>query len=377
MDNEKSLSLFERLRRLRQQIAFEKRLPPYVIFSNKTLEEMATSMPTSMDELTLIYGVGNTKLQRYGEQFLDEILKYRTENNISTGFSAPQRLKDTPRQTIDSYLPMDIEIAFPDRKTEDIKIENFEQVKMSLQKVLSDYDNILYTPDQLKKAKNDRATLNKIKRAISARSKEIKDICLEPFYYADAQLKELQQLIDIPLARITEFTSAMEQMLRDTKSETIKIYYDQLAGKLGSLADAVFFSSWFYNKKWENKTTPDWLWRKEIADRIGEISQTVEELTFLAGNNASSVIAKFIETGDKDQALRFLESIQSIQAEKGTLCSAQSDSAQEANTAELKEDNFAQKTELLIKITGTDAQQQALLRFLKEAGIAYEVFVVK
>ena len=52
-------------------------------------------------------------------------------------------------------------------------IENFEEVKASLQIILASYDQVLYTPDQLKQAKQDKATLNKLKRAIAAASSSL------------------------------------------------------------------------------------------------------------------------------------------------------------------------------------------------------------
>ena len=76
--------LYARLKELRQQLAVEKKLPAYCIFSNKALEEMAAVMPTSREAFASIYGVGTTKLRQYGEKFLSEILRFREENDIAT-----------------------------------------------------------------------------------------------------------------------------------------------------------------------------------------------------------------------------------------------------------------------------------------------------
>lgn len=68
--------LFERLRQLRLKKAKEMELPPYIIFTDKTLEAMATLKPTSIDALREIPGVGEYKLTRYGEEFVREIRLY-------------------------------------------------------------------------------------------------------------------------------------------------------------------------------------------------------------------------------------------------------------------------------------------------------------
>ncbi|MBU5364857.1 DNA helicase RecQ [Enterococcus devriesei] len=63
-------ALFEELRSLRSQLAQEKNLPPYVIFSDKTLTELAEKQPQTSLEFLKIKGVGKSKLDNYGDQFL-------------------------------------------------------------------------------------------------------------------------------------------------------------------------------------------------------------------------------------------------------------------------------------------------------------------
>ncbi len=68
--------LFARLKKLRKQLADEFDVPPYVVFNDATLAEMASHFPTSDAELLAISGVGQTKLSRYGEPFLGLITDY-------------------------------------------------------------------------------------------------------------------------------------------------------------------------------------------------------------------------------------------------------------------------------------------------------------
>ncbi len=63
--------LLEQLRALRRELAKERKVPAYVIFNDATLEEMAERVPRSEGELLQIAGVGPTKLERYGQRFLD------------------------------------------------------------------------------------------------------------------------------------------------------------------------------------------------------------------------------------------------------------------------------------------------------------------
>ncbi len=69
-------ALFERLRVVRKKFAEEQEVPPFVIFSDKTLHEMCRHFPKSESELRQISGVGDVKLERYGREFIEEIRTY-------------------------------------------------------------------------------------------------------------------------------------------------------------------------------------------------------------------------------------------------------------------------------------------------------------
>lgn len=71
--------LFERLKKLRLEIAREESMPPYIIFSDKTLIDMAAKMPASKLEMLDVSGVGENKFAKYGERFLEVIEEYRRE----------------------------------------------------------------------------------------------------------------------------------------------------------------------------------------------------------------------------------------------------------------------------------------------------------
>ncbi len=74
--------LLEMLKELRKRVAKEKKLPPFVIFLESSLEDMATMYPTTMPELEKISGVSKGKALRYGKPFLDMIRQYVEENDI-------------------------------------------------------------------------------------------------------------------------------------------------------------------------------------------------------------------------------------------------------------------------------------------------------
>jgi ATP-dependent DNA helicase RecQ len=74
--------LFDLLRKLRKELADAQNVPPYVVFADKTLTEMATYFPQSRTSLGRIHGVGEAKLEKYGTAFLLEISHYCRERGL-------------------------------------------------------------------------------------------------------------------------------------------------------------------------------------------------------------------------------------------------------------------------------------------------------
>ncbi|MDF2632442.1 MAG: recQ, partial [Caproiciproducens sp.] len=68
--------LFDRLSELRTKLAQRQGVPSYVVFSNATLTDMCARLPRTDSELLQVSGVGQTKLQKYGKEFIDVISMY-------------------------------------------------------------------------------------------------------------------------------------------------------------------------------------------------------------------------------------------------------------------------------------------------------------
>ena len=77
-------TLFDMLKQLRKTVARQMDLPPYVIFQDPSMEEMATLYPTSFDDLIKIVGVGESKARKFGKPFIELIENYVEENDIIT-----------------------------------------------------------------------------------------------------------------------------------------------------------------------------------------------------------------------------------------------------------------------------------------------------
>lgn len=98
--------LFEQLRALRKKLADEEGVPPFVVFSDKTLRELATFQPQSLEEMLNISGFGQVKLQKYGPSFLEEVKTYTQLHGITSPAPlrkkviSPKRKSTSPSETL-------------------------------------------------------------------------------------------------------------------------------------------------------------------------------------------------------------------------------------------------------------------------------------
>lgn len=150
--------LFEMLKTLRKKMAKEKNLPPYVIFQDPSLEEMATTYPTSKEELASVNGVGMGKVNKFGKEFLELIQKYVDENDIETAADVvvkssvnKSKVKIFIIQQIDKKVDLE-EIAESKSLTFDELLTEIENICYSGTKLNLDY----YLEDAIEEDKQDQ-----------------------------------------------------------------------------------------------------------------------------------------------------------------------------------------------------------------------------
>ncbi|AMM51631.1 ATP-dependent DNA helicase RecQ [Rufibacter sp. DG15C] len=137
--------LFDMLKSLRKKLAKEMNLPPYVLFQDPSIKEMATTYPTNKEDLSHIAGVGMGKAQKFGKPFLELITKYVEENEIETAADVvvkttvnKSKLKIYVIQQIDKKMDLE-EIASSKSITMAELIEEIEHICYSGTKLNLDY----------------------------------------------------------------------------------------------------------------------------------------------------------------------------------------------------------------------------------------------
>jgi len=133
--------LFEMLKNLRKQVARHKNLPPYVIFQDPSLEEMATTYPTTTEDMAAVNGVGMGKVKKFGKEFLELIQKYTDDNDILTATEVVVK-SSVNKSKIKIFIIQQI-----DRK---VDLEEIAESKsLSFEDLLTEIENICYSGTKL------------------------------------------------------------------------------------------------------------------------------------------------------------------------------------------------------------------------------------
>lgn len=131
-------NLFEILRHERKRLADRQNIPPYAVFPDKTLLEMAASYPTNASDLLKIHGVGAIKFNKYGNKFLRLIRIYCKENNIK---SKAEKVNDGNRLRKKKLLKFEqVALAYKSGQSIDEILEEFQINLEGLVRHLTKYD---------------------------------------------------------------------------------------------------------------------------------------------------------------------------------------------------------------------------------------------
>lgn len=89
--NELGIALFEKLRSVRTELAAKKSVPPYIICSDKTLKDMCAKLPRDKEQLADVYGMGEQKIQNYGEAFMSAVNSFVADHPNPSGSTCGER----------------------------------------------------------------------------------------------------------------------------------------------------------------------------------------------------------------------------------------------------------------------------------------------
>ena len=126
---------------------------------------------------------------------------------------------------------MELQIYNPTDENAIKKIDwNYEELKQEITTRANDYKTLVYTDDNIKDAKSDRANLNKFIKVLDTKRKDVKKMMLEPYTEFESQVKELIGIIGEANDNIDSQVKAYEQKKRDEKLVKVQEIYDGIFG---------------------------------------------------------------------------------------------------------------------------------------------------
>lgn len=189
-------------------------------------------------------------------------------------------------------------VISPLKKMEAIKF-NYEELKRGLQESLKKYQNLVYTSQNIKEAKDDRATLNALKKSLNDEKIKIKKEFEVPYKDFEDKIKELIELVDKPASEIDKQVKIFEEAEKAKKRESIENIY---AENIGSYADLIPLQQ-IYDSRWENKTYKETDIKKEIQDIVKKADSDIKVIAELKSEFEFQIKDTYFRTLDLGQTL--------------------------------------------------------------------------
>lgn len=176
---------------------------------------------------------------------------------------------------------------------------NSEEIRKQVQMMMSAYTDVVYTEDTMKAAKDDRATLNKFKKVIEDRRKEVKKKCMEPYEQFEKEVKEITALIDKPIGMIDSQIKEYEEKLKAEKKAQIQAAYDESIGDFGS--DLPFER--VFDTKYLNATFSLSKAMSDVIEKIEKFKTDIATIDSLDSKHKLNVRDVYVRTLDLSQAM--------------------------------------------------------------------------
>ena len=193
---------------------------------------------------------------------------------------------------------------------------NKEELEAAVRQKIAEYQNVVYTEDNMKQAKADRAELNKLTKAIEERRKMVKKIINEPYDVFEAELKEILALIQEPVGIIDRQVKAFEDQQKEEKKKSIQKSYDEV---IGDLAEVLPFERVF-DIRYLNQTYKLATAQAEVKAKVEKVRTDLETIDSLESKYKLNAKDVYIKTLDLSKALaenkRLSDLEEKLEAEK-------------------------------------------------------------
>lgn len=278
---------------------------------------------------------------------------------------------------------MEFQLISPQTFVEAIQF-NYDELHNWITEQTEKYNNLIYTDDNIKEAKEDRAKLNKFRENLDNARKDVKKQYLEPYNVFENDVKKLLAIIDEPLNAIDKQVKDYEEKKKADKKAQIEEYFNTYIGDLKQFLtlDKIF------NQKWLNTNVSIKSVKEEINNILLKTNEDFQTIKDLKSEWEVNLIDTYFQTLDIGAALRKQKELETQKQAIDDLKAKEEAEKQayimpDKNVNSTGSDQSEQPLDMVAEqepvklytrkfwVTGTKEQLLALGQYLKDNNIEY------
>lgn len=186
---------------------------------------------------------------------------------------------------------------------------NFEEIKEKLNSELEIYKNMIFTEDSKTEAKKTIASLRKLKKSVNDKKLEVKKSFMIPYTNFEAQVKELDNLIDEPINFINNQVEEFERRRVEEKKSLISEIYTEIMADHGEASGYLPLQR-IYDSKWENATTTKKAITEAIVSGVDHVEKDLGIIRSMGSEFEDKGIEKYKATLELSDAIEIMNQYQ-------------------------------------------------------------------
>ncbi len=186
---------------------------------------------------------------------------------------------------------------------------NFEEIKEKLNSELEIYKNMIFTEDSKTEAKKTIASLRKLKKSVNDKKLEVKKSFMIPYTNFEAQVKELDNLIDEPINFINNQVEEFERKRVEEKKALISEIYTEIMAEHEEASGYLPLQR-IYDSKWENATTTKKAITETITERVDHVEKDLGIIRSMESEFEDKGIEKYKTTLELSDAIEVMNQYQ-------------------------------------------------------------------
>ena len=189
---------------------------------------------------------------------------------------------------------------------------NFEELKQEITAKVENYKNLVYSDDQMKEAKKDRANLRKFITALEGKRKELKKQIMIPYDSFEKQEKELVLIVNQAVENIDIQVKGYEEGLRAEKTKKVQEIYKEIIGDM----DRILPFEKLFKQEYSNATVTLKSIREEMSETIKRVDTELKLINAENGRFVFEMKEAYLKNLDMHEALKVKQDLEETQRRK-------------------------------------------------------------